>query len=290
MVNDAKPARVKPRRPWIAALLSLLLPGLGHLYGGEPGRALAASLFQIVFVSGVFLSGALRSFSWLVLFLLVLLLFLFWVVLDAINIARQKKDYVLKRYNRWYVYAAILAVMNLFVSPALVALSPVRTYRIVSGSMEPSLLINDHVTADLQHYRTARPMRGDLIVFTSPENSTIQVIHRVVGLEGERIEIRDKLVYINGKPLEDPWGEHRDPQVYSMGPEQSLDESRRFRVQRDNLAAQTIPAGMVFVLGDNRDNSYDSRFYGPIHTSLLQGRLLYVYWSDEKSRIGTSLR
>ncbi|HKV08073.1 MAG TPA: signal peptidase I [Thermoanaerobaculia bacterium] len=287
METDAK---VKPRKPWLAAVLTLLLPGLGHLYGGEPVRALAVSVAQLALVAGAFASGVFRTFSGLVISLLVLLLVFVWVILDAVRIALRKKDYVLKRYNRWYVYGAALVLMNFFVSPAaLVALSPVRTYKIVSGSMEPSLLINDHVVADLRHYRTARPMRGDLVVFTSPENPNAQVISRIVGLEGERIEILDKVVYIDGKPLEDPWGQHKDPQIYHGGPDPSLDDSQRIRVQRDNLISQEIPPETFFVLGDNRDYSYDSRFYGPIHPSLFQGRLLYIYLSDEASRIGMSL-
>lgn len=284
METDVK---VKPRRPWIAAVLTLLLPGLGHLYGGEPVRALAVSVGQLALVSGVFVSGVFRTFAGLVVAFLAILFVFVWVILDAVKIARRKKDYVLKRYNRWYVYGAVLVAMNLFVSPAaLVALSPVRTYKIVSGSMEPSLLINDHVMADLQHYRTAKPMRGDLFVFTSPENPNFQLISRIVGLGGERIEIVDKIVYIDGKPLEDPWGQHRDAQIFR---EQGPGAPPAQFVQRDNLRSQKIPPEMVFVLGDNRDNSYDSRFYGPIHPSLFQGRLLYIYLSDEASRIGTSL-
>jgi signal peptidase I len=104
----------------------------------------------------------------------------------------------------------------------------------------------------------------------------------VIGLEGETIEIRNKTVYLDGLPLADPWGRHSDTLAFSG--------DNPLLLSRDNLAPLKIPASTVFVLGDNRGNSYDSRFFGPVPLANLQGRLLYVYWAVDKSRIGKSLR
>jgi signal peptidase I len=275
--------REKPRRPWIAAALTLLVPGLGQLYGGEPRRALVlylgnASLFLALLVGGVF-----RTFAGLIVAILAFLLFLLWMIWDAVHVARGKKDYVIKPYNRWYLYLAIVLVSGLSWQH-LRALSPVKTFWIPSASMEPALRIGDHLCADMTYYRSDKPSRGDLVVFTSSEDPASMRVTRVIGLEGEQVEIRDKVVYIDSQVLRDPWGHYRNPK------DDHFDfQDPRLRL-RDNFGPLKIPAGAAFILGDNRDNSYDSRFFGPIQLSSLRGRLLYVYWSGDRSRIGMPLR
>ncbi|HEY0511737.1 MAG TPA: signal peptidase I [Thermoanaerobaculia bacterium] len=279
---DAEPGTTKPRRPWIAALLTLLVPGLGQLYGGEPGRAIAVYLGYVVLLAGLLLIGLPKTFSGLIVFLLALLAYVLWVVWDAVRIARRKQDYVLKPCNRWYGYVAAVLVANLLIGPRLLALSPVKAFRIPSGSMEPAVRVGDHLYADMAGYRSARPSRGDLVIFVSPDSSG-QKLGRVIGLPGERIELRNKLVYVDGQRLGDPWGHARKDQPALVFSSPALRA-------RDDLAPVAIPGDSVFILGDNRDNSYDSRFYGPVPVSSLQGRALYIYWSPDRSRIGMSLR
>lgn len=274
-------SQVKPRRAWLAALLSLLVTGLGQLYAGRPVRALTLYFASLALLVGFVMSGALRAFAGLIVFLLACLLFSAWVLWDAVHIARRSGDYSPKRFNRWYVYVAAWLVSGFLIAPRLLALSSVRTFWIPSASMEPTLLVGDHLVADLTHYRSARPSRGDLAILASPENPAIILVERVIGLEGEEIEIRKKSVLIDGRPLRDPWGRHTDTSAYL--PPSLMD-------RRDNFGPLKIPAGMVFVLGDNRDNSYDSRFYGPVPMTSFKGRALYIYWARDKSRIGRSLR
>jgi signal peptidase I len=274
---------MKPRRPWIAALLSLFVPGLGQLYAGEPRRAALVSLDGILLLLALLWSGLPRTFSGLLVLIVAVLALYLWAIWDAASVARRQRDYVPKPFNRWYLYLTAF-VAAAFLGRGVLALSPVRAYNIPSGGMEPAVRIGDHVYADMTCYRSAKPARGDLALFTSPENPRVQLMKRVIGLEGEVIEIRDKAVYLDGKPLTDPWGHHSDPRLYSQG------NASPMMIVRDNLAVQKIPPGTVFVLGDNRDNSYDSRYFGPIPLSSLQGRLLYVYWAVDKSRIGTRLR
>ncbi len=282
-VTDPAQTEVKPRRPWIAAVLSFLAPGLGQLYGGEPKRGLAVYLGFLAGLALFLLGGVPKLFIGLIVFLVVVLLFEIWAVWDAVGVARRNREYVLRPFNRWYVYVA-LYVAQILVAPALLALSPVKALKIVSGSMEPTLLVRDHLYADLSYYSSAKPARGDLVVFSTPEEPG-QRIARVIGLEGEEIEFRDKAAYIDGRRLSDPWAFHTDPTTYPRSPLSDKDG-----VVRDNLDRVKIPAGTCFVLGDNRDRSYDSRFFGPVPLSRLQGRLLYIYWAADKSRIGKSLR
>lgn len=183
---------------------------------------------------GLVASGVPKTFAGLIIFILVLLLFVLWATWDVARIARRKQDYVLKSYNRWYFYLAVVIAVRLF-AQILLPLSPIRAFRIPSGSMEPAVRIGDHVYADMTYYRSNKPTRGDVAVFTSPDSGPT-VIKRVVGLEGEQIEIRDKRVYINGQPLIDPWGHYRKSQYDPPF------EDPRLR-QRDNLGPTKIPAG-----------------------------------------------
>jgi signal peptidase I len=166
-----------------------------------------------------------------------------------------------------------LALLSIYLGPQILGL---RAFKASSGNMEPVILPGDHLFADMARYRFTRPARGDLVIFNSPEKTEALQMGRVIGLEGEDLEIRDKKVYVDSRPLSDPWGQHSDPLFFE-----------RLRDQRD---PEKIPAGTVFVLGDNRDASYDSRFVGPVPLSMIRGRPLYVYWAADKSRIGTPLR
>jgi signal peptidase I len=272
----------KPRKPWVAVLLSLILPGLGQLYAGEPWRGLAVYLGSLVVATVPPWIGLPKTFPGLIVFVLMVLCYVLWTLWDAVRVARRNRDYVLRPFNRWYWYFAAVLVINISVSqlivPKLMALSSVKSFKITSGSMEPAVRMRDHLFADMTYYRSAKPSRGDLVVFTPPKETYV-LVKRIIGLPRERVEIRDKVVYIDGRRLEDSWGHYSKEQ-----PEPGVPSSR------DNLAAVAIPDNQVFLIGDNRDLSYDSRFFGPVPVSSLQGRLLYVYWSPYWSRIGRSLR
>ena len=137
-----------------------------------------------------------------------------------------------------------------------------QSFYIPSISMEPTLLRGDYITADTRWTRTSEPRRGDIVVYESPKEEGRLLIKRVMGLPGERISLRDRVIYINGEPLRD------DPGVY-RGP--------RHRLM--SIEPLKIPQGHYFVLGDNRDKSFDSRAHGPIPRSALHAKVGIVYLS-----------
>jgi len=155
-------------------------------------------------------------------------------------------------------------------------------------SMKPTILAGDHFFLDkvafpanypeaVQKYLPARTVqRGDIIAFWSPENSTIRLVKRVVGLPGETLEIRERQVFIDGKPLNEPYKVHVDPNIYKK--ESWVPESLQ---RRDNFGPETIPAGQYFMMGDNRDNSNDSRFWGFARREAFIGKPTFIYWSFE---------
>jgi signal peptidase I len=226
-------------------------------------------------------AGAFTTFAGMVTVVALVFAYLLFSAVDAALAARRAEPFVPRPYARWYGIAGLLVLCSL---PSLLSLpaSRVRAFKVPSGSMEPTLLIGDSMIADMKAWERREPERGDLVLHRSPEGR--MMIRRVIALPGERVELRDKAVWIDGAPIEEPWAVHTDPRT--------IPASRfagRF-MARDQFGPLVVPEGTLFLLGDNRDNSNDSRFHGPIDRSLLAGRPLYVYWSADASRIGRALR
>lgn len=154
----------------------------------------------------------------------------------------------------------------------------VQAFKIPSGSMIPTLLIGDHILVSKFVYGIKNPFTGkifvpvkeparnDVIVFKYPLNRSQDFIKRVIGLPGDSVQIIDKKVFINGKPLAEDKGEFNDNSVLSDGP-------------RDNFGPVTVPPQALFVMGDNRDNSHDSRFWRFVDYSDIKGKAFVMYWS-----------
>jgi signal peptidase I len=184
---------------------------------------------------------------------------------------------------REYLEALLVAVIFATFARTFV----VQAFKIPTGSMEENLLVGDHILVNKMIYgRTVSPLerrplplrevrRGDVVVFKFPEDPTRDFIKRCVGLAGDTVEIRDKQLFVNGEAVrEEGYTYHRDPRTYPRSP--FIDEGFR---RRDNFGPVAVPPGHYFCLGDNRDNSNDSRFWGPVPESYVKGRALLVYWS-----------
>jgi signal peptidase I len=162
-----------------------------------------------------------------------------------------------------------------FVLAIFIRAFAVQAYKIPSGSMIPTLLVGDYILVNRLSYGLRIPYykyilrwgeikRGDIIVFVFPEDPSKDFIKRVIALPGETIEIRKKKIYINGKEIEDKWGFFKDDYV---GP------------PRDDFGPFQVPQGHVFVMGDNRDESNDSRFWGPVNIENIKGKAFIIYFS-----------
>ncbi|MCE5276001.1 MAG: signal peptidase I [Syntrophaceae bacterium] len=182
-------------------------------------------------------------------------------------------------------WAEALAVA--FVIAMIIRAFILQAYRIPSSSMEDTLLKGDHILATKYTYGLTVPFttkkiwgadripkRGDIIIFTFPENHAMDFVKRVIGLPGDTIEVREKKVYINGKPFATSFEKYTDPFILSQGPG---------RV-RDYFGPVVVSPGHVFAMGDNRDQSYDSRFWGQVPIENIKGKALAIYfsWQAEK--------
>ncbi|OGP52646.1 MAG: signal peptidase I [Deltaproteobacteria bacterium RBG_13_52_11] len=172
---------------------------------------------------------------------------------------------------REYAETLIIAlVIALFVRTFVV-----QAFKIPSGSMEPTLLVGDHILVNKFMYGIripligkkvfplSKPRRGDVIVFIFPNDRSKDFIKRVIGLPGEKVEIRERKIYINDRLIEDPWG------VFSSW---GLSAG-------DNYGPKEVPPGFLLVLGDNRDNSQDSRYWGFVPLDDVLGKAFIMYWS-----------
>lgn len=160
----------------------------------------------------------------------------------------------------WIETIAIAVVLALVIRTFLI-----QPFYIPSGSMEPTLQVGDKIIVNKLTNRFKEPERGQIVVFKYPYDTSQDFVKRIIGLPGETIEIRDSQVYINGQPLEEDY----------------LPEGLVY----PDFAPVTIPEDSYFVLGDNRDNSQDSRMWGPLPRNLMIGNVLAIYWPLD--RIGT---
>jgi signal peptidase I len=196
--------------------------------------------------------------------------------------AEFKKSTV-REYFESIVIAVILA---LFVRTFVV-----QAFKIPTGSMENNLLIGDHLlvnkfvfgAAPTSVERAALPIgtirRGDVLVFKYPEQPDRDFIKRAIGLPGETLEVREKKVYINGAPLEEPYAHHLSPASEGS----AFNEVTSFDV-RERYGPVTVPPNHYFMMGDNRDNSQDSRYWGFLPRENIKGKALVIYWSYEAER------
>jgi signal peptidase I len=204
---------------------------------------------------------------------------------------RESERATHKSIIREYTEAIIVAMLLAFAIRVFV----VQAFKIPSGSMIPTLLIGDHILVSKLSYgfqwpsdcklqwnvppincytsRTliefGKPQRGDIIVFRFPEDEEKDFIKRIIGIPGDTVQIRNKVVFVNGHPLDDrAFTQRIDPSIIdgSINP-------------RDNFGPVTVPEGSYFVMGDNRDQSLDSRFWGYVREEKIRGKAFRIYWS-----------
>ncbi|MDH3256694.1 MAG: signal peptidase I [Nitrospinota bacterium] len=210
--------------------------------------------------------------------------------------AEKSQKTVVREYAEALIIALILAL--------LIRTFVIQAFKIPTGSMEPTLLVGDHLLVSKfsyslhipneipftsiqlfpdYHFFSSVPERGNIVVFKFPLEPDKDFIKRVVGLPGETIQIIQQRVYINDKLLKEPYAHHSQPPSPNSG-------------NRDNMAPLRIPEGHIFVMGDNRENSHDSRMWGVLDLKNLRGKAQWIYWSwDSKDtglrtdRLGTSV-
>lgn len=271
-VHDlTEPVPARGPRPWLAALLDVIVPPVGHLYAGELRRGIViwfAAMILILLALSLLMTRVPGAFA---IFTVAMVALVPLLPADAYRRARRARDTNRPRPRRHALaYLGTLA-LSLAVGAVFSSVSEtrVKAFRMPALSMSPTLLLGDYIFVN----RAIRPehlARGDLVTFPYPVNPAHAFMKRVVGLPNETIEVRDRKVFVDGTMLDEPYAFHGDPVTRTDA--------------RDQIAPFRLGPTEVFLLGDNRDNSNDSRFFGPVDVRTIDARAAVIYWSWDPER------
>ena len=291
------------RRIWLAVLMSLIMPGLGQVYCGRLKRGLVLNFLHILplpIIIGLFSlsdSPALTQIA-IVLILASLMVFLTAIFDSAFLTIRTAKDYQLKDYNSPAVYILLILIVTGGSSGSGLYLRSQRleAYRVPAASCYPTIVPNDRILANKHAYSRKDPVRGDLVIHINPLNRHMNYIKRIVAVAGDTVEMKDNQLYINGRELSrrklsdstldniriTVMGKPLEGEVF-----EETNGGSKYNVFLMDLPHDitigdfekiTIPEHHCFVLGDNRNNSVDSRHFGPVPLATIKGRADYIYW------------
>jgi len=283
ILQETKPAGSRRKRVTIALLLGLLSPGLGQVYVKRPARGFVAALSALVFLALAGESRFFLTFPGLVSSLLASVLLRLWIIGDACYLAWKSVSVELRsRKSRISSALAVVLILLVSVYPVpdvwLKYCAHFRAYKISSGSMCPTLCEDDRMVVSTAAYRNRAPGRGELVIFDFKQTGQM-FPKRVAGVPGDRVARGPaNTILVNGNALKIP-----APCGKTAAPESLAPEGPDFEPVK-------VPDGSLFVIGDNLDNSYDSRFFGFVPLDQVRGKPVFLYWSPERSRIGCELR
>lgn len=301
-MDEIKTAKTHKRHIWIAVMLSLVMPGLGQVYCGRLVRGLVLNFLNILplpIIIALF-SSSNSPMSVQITLLLILAggLVQLIAIIDSAWLAKQAAQYELKDYNRWYVYALLVLIVSggAVGSGLYLRDRGLEAFMVPAASCYPTIVPRDRILANKSACRANDPKRGDLVVFINPENRRQNYIKRVVAVAGDRVEMRDNQLYVNGQMLK------RQPLLPTeLGASKinvhdsnfqgdvfyEMNGGSKYKIFLSKMPADkkmqsfpemTVPKYNCFVLGDNRNNSYDSRNYGPVPVASIKGRADWLYW------------
>lgn len=271
----------KIRLPWLAGLLSLITPGLGQLYCGRAYRALLIFAYIIIGYNSIlylFFWNDIKPFNVIIPILFLLSIYPLSIG-DAFLLAKKQTNFHLSIYNKWYIYilySFIFAITYIFTS---FFADRYEAYKNPAESMEDTLLVGDYFFGDKKAYIETSPERGDIVLFIYPKDQVTKYIKRCVALPGDTVFIKDRIVYVNGIQREEP------TTVKFINPN-IQPRMAGGRNSMDNFGPIVIPENSYFMMGDNRDNSYDSRGWGTVPRELIIGKAKTIHWSADWNRIG----
>jgi signal peptidase I len=291
------------RRIWLAVLLSLIMPGLGQVYCGRLKRGLFLNFLNILplpIIIGLFsLSDSPALMHIAIVLILAGMMVLLAAILDSAFLAtRAAAGYQLKDYNNPVVYALLVIIVTggSIGSALYIRSQGLEAFRVPTASCYPTIVPGDRILANKLAYNRSDPQRGDLVVHICPFNRHSNYIKRIVAVAGDTVEMKDNRLYVNdrelsrrklpestleniritvkGQPLEGEFFEETNGNVkYNI----FLAELPNDKTIND-FEKITVPEHHCFVLGDNRNNSRDSRHFGPVPLATIKGRADYIYW------------
>lgn len=274
-----------PRHPWLAAFFSLVLPGFGQLYVGDANRALGLFMaFALLTIPGIiiislYLPIALTTLAVVLATAAALSVWAYGIV-DAWRLAQRYRDsFIPAAWQTRTVFLAVFLLTSFVLLPSVISYvrdHQVQAFRIPSGSMSPTLLPGDILFADMRYNcpRCANTVqRNDVAIFVYPNNRNLHYVKRIIALPGDTVAITDGQLRVDGDIVQDGF---------------DIDSSVSMRIR-------SVAPGHVFVLGDNRSGSLDSRQFGEVPLSDVVARPRQIFFSYGEGgvrwdRIGQSIQ
>lgn len=289
-----------PRKKLFAFLLSILVPGLGQLYNGEPKKSLIYSM-GLLMLPITFNLLDLKPYFWAYGLLLILLIVLvIAIAIEATITSQRKKDFQLKIYNRWYIYLAVVFFWHLavfYTSESISKNTRYKSFKVSSDSGNPNLIRGDYVLGDFNIYKSKKPNYGELVAFELANDG--MYIFRVVGLPNDTLNIENQLVKFKNKKSTPIFTKSLNWNNFAIEEfMETLPNNFRYKVYRNKIPFDAnkatikdiiVPDDSYFLLGDNRDNSADSRYIGFVKRKQIKGKILTLYYSNNFSRINKNL-
>lgn len=263
---------VKKRNPFIAGFLTLFFGGLGFLYLGKLRWAIGYSVFPLLlfallaWTKIIFIPFGKYGFLFLLLLLLTITI---GAAVIAVRMARSQSTVPLRKYQRWYfyiLYAVVFELISNYMIDHREEVLGYSSFNMPSLAMQNTLIPGDIFVSNTWKYKNHLPKRGEIIVFHYPLKPEINYLKRVIGLPNDRIKIENNKVYINGTLLNESY----------VDPENNLG-----RGLPD--AMYVVPESKLFVLGDNRDHSSDSRHWGYVPKENVVGSVEYIWFSYDST-------
>jgi signal peptidase I len=283
-VDPVNPPRRRARwgKPLLALIFSLLADGLGQVYNGELIKGLSFALAGWILV-GLGFSYLMSSFSGLILFIALSLAYKIYLCANAFidakklqtDATRSKAPLALRIGAAILIIVVVLSITSDSFFKKYLAF---HAFKIPSASMCPTICEGDRIVADLRAFRRAGPQRGDVVIFLFETESNLH-IKRVAAVGGDEVSQLHGRIMVNGNPLKSPSSACGTPSVQITDYETPSD-----------LALLRVPPNRLFLVGDNLDNSYDSRYYGTVEVSRVRGRPIYLYWSPRHGRIACAVK
>jgi len=293
----------KPRKPWIAFMLSIFTPGLGQVYNGQFKKGIFLGVFWLTILLMFGFSSILKNFYGLFIsFGLYVLLYLY-IIGDSIFVALNHKSYVPPKYDRWYTYLGItISIMAISYIVDFPKNLGIRTFKLSSAGNAPTIEEGDWIVVDMEAYQDNTPQYGDLVTYI-PKDGGFWMF-RVVGLPNDQIKVRNNVVIVNANKCETihvkdttllqdtfklPTSELIE--VLPNGHKHHFYKQKYpYISEKANIKMMSIPRDCYFVMGDNRDNAFDSRYHGCVKRKDIVGKVLYSYWGKSMDRVNIDFR
>jgi len=290
------------RRIWAAVLFSLIMPGLGQVYCGRLKRGLVLNFLNILplpIIIGLFsLSDSPALMQIAIVLILAGGMVQLTAIIDSAFLAKRSAGYQLKDYNSPVVYVLLVLIVTGGSTGSALYLRNQRleAYRVPAASCYPTIVPNDRILANKHAYNRKNPGRGDLVVHINPLNRHMNYIKRIVAVAGDTVEMKDNQLYVNGYELTRrklPESTLDNIRITERGQPlkgevfEEINGNAKYNIfliesPHDKTIGEfekiTIPEHHCFVLGDNRNNSLDSRHFGPVPLATIKGRADYIYW------------